>query len=340
MISNIKIENFQSHKDTSLDFSKGVNVIVGNSDCGKSSIMRALLYCLTNNLQGDAFVSDWAKDKKGKQKEDCKVSIGNITRTKGKDDNAYNLNGTKFEALRGNVPAQIAQAFNIGPINIQRQMDGPFMLSNTPGENAKMINELVNLQDIDEAMTFINAVSRDTTSKLKQAATEKEDVQHQLDRLSPVDQLESILPIIDELSAKGSALDCEAYNLMNSVNEYKNIWMQKSKAAMVVDRINLDELEKLQIKMSMIVVPVTSDYRANQAELQRIGTLPDIEPLGELKTKLDKLKNEVSNLTRTINDSNDVALQISKIAVDLQDCERKLATMVCPLCGRSGENCH
>ena len=81
MIDKIKIENIQSHKNTELNLSNGINVIVGSSNNGKSAILRALYWAIYNRPLGiDTLCSHWALDDKGKQKSDMKVTI-----TKGDD---------------------------------------------------------------------------------------------------------------------------------------------------------------------------------------------------------------------------------------------------------------
>ena len=42
MIKSVGIVNFQSHEETAIEFSPGLNVIAGGSDAGKSSILRAI----------------------------------------------------------------------------------------------------------------------------------------------------------------------------------------------------------------------------------------------------------------------------------------------------------
>ena len=86
MIQTGVIRNFQSHKKSILNLSKGVNVIVGKTDSGKSAIIRALRWLFTNTPSGDAFRS-WDGG-------DTKVSATfydmdkKITRIKG-NKNAY-----------------------------------------------------------------------------------------------------------------------------------------------------------------------------------------------------------------------------------------------------------
>ena len=47
MLKKLILKNFQSHSDSELEFDKGINVICGNSDSGKSSIIRSFIWaCL------------------------------------------------------------------------------------------------------------------------------------------------------------------------------------------------------------------------------------------------------------------------------------------------------
>ena len=61
LIEAIEITNFQSHANTVLEFHEGVNVIKGTSGHGKSAIIRALEWLLTNTYYGDA--KSWFADK-------------------------------------------------------------------------------------------------------------------------------------------------------------------------------------------------------------------------------------------------------------------------------------
>ena len=41
-LTEIKLENFQDHKDSTISLTNGINLIVGSSDAGKSAILRAV----------------------------------------------------------------------------------------------------------------------------------------------------------------------------------------------------------------------------------------------------------------------------------------------------------
>lgn len=166
------IKNFQSHKETVLELSPTVNSLEGVSDSGKSAVLRSLLWCLTNKPDGVAFASNWAKDRKGKLKEDVRVSIDNITRFRTADTNGYiryipGKDPQTYEALKGTVPPDIESAINIGGVNIQRQMDPPFLLSSTPGDAARYVNELIGLVEIDTYQKALKGKAHDNANSLK-----------------------------------------------------------------------------------------------------------------------------------------------------------------------------
>lgn len=166
------IKNFQSHKDTVLELSPTVNSLEGVSDSGKSAVLRAMLWCLTNKPDGVAFASNWAKDKKGKLKDEVSVSIDNITRSRNATVNGYTRlvagkDPLTYEALKGTVPPDIENAINIGNVNIQRQMDPPFLLSSTPGDAARYVNELIGLEEIDTYQKALKGKAHDNANSLK-----------------------------------------------------------------------------------------------------------------------------------------------------------------------------
>ena len=55
-IKQLRLKNFQSHEDTVLDFVPGLNVLLGNSDTGKSAIVRAIRWLFYNEPAGDEFL--------------------------------------------------------------------------------------------------------------------------------------------------------------------------------------------------------------------------------------------------------------------------------------------
>lgn len=197
MIESIQIQNFQSHKNTTLDFSPGINAITGPSDNGKSAILRALLWAVFNRPLGDGYISSWAKDKKGKQTQPTKVTIHSqsksINRIRDKDFNGYILGDDNFEALRADVPDQVKTFFNLGAVNIQRQHDPAFLISSNGIEIAKFFNEIIRLDQIDLVLSLAESKRREARKEDKRLTEELNGLEKSLKKYNWLETADTLL---------------------------------------------------------------------------------------------------------------------------------------------------
>lgn len=175
MFRFLDIENFQSHEKTRIDFDKGVNVIFGLSQAGKTAITRAMRLLIDNRPLGGKFFSDFAGDK-----GDTKITLGldgsqdisiikSIRIDKDGDKKvtktSYTIGEMEFSSPKDQVPDQVTAALNVSELNIQRQFDPPFLVSSSGGEIAKTINRITRLEEVDdwvsELTSEINTGNRD-----------------------------------------------------------------------------------------------------------------------------------------------------------------------------------
>jgi len=149
MLTKIEIMNFQSHKNTIIEFIPGTNVIIGPSDTGKSVILRAINWVCSNRPLGDAFCSEWG----GETKVILHTSEGNIIeKIRTTTKNEYVINGKVLAAFGHNVPQEVTDILQMDASSIQAQMSPPFLLANTPGEAAQMLNKAAAIDDIDHTL--------------------------------------------------------------------------------------------------------------------------------------------------------------------------------------------
>ena len=154
-IDRLVLRNFQAHKSTELEFCPGVNAIIGESDEGKTSIIRALYWASQNKPSGGNFISDFSK--RGECSSTIVVDGNEITRFKNKSKNEYRINNQPFKALgKSGVPDEVKNILQLDELNFQNQMDSPFLLSQNGGEVARYLNDIVNLNVIDESSKRIN----------------------------------------------------------------------------------------------------------------------------------------------------------------------------------------
>ena len=202
MIQNLKIQNFQSHENTEISFNKGVNVIVGSSDSGKSAIIRALRWVTTCNPRGDAIRSFWGGD--------TKVSITTheghvIERTRTNSINRYILRKNNdeeliFDAFGNNVPKEIEEILNLEEaINFQHQIDPPFLISETAGSVASHFNRMASLEKIDLGLKNTKSMQNVVNSRIDIKIEERTKLREELKVFKYLNHAEKDLVSLEEI---------------------------------------------------------------------------------------------------------------------------------------------
>ena len=191
MLKSLSIKNFQSHANTKIQFHPGINAVVGVSDSGKSAVLRALHWNRENRPTGEAHISHWAKNDKGKLVDSCEVVVetanGSVKRVRGPKLNTYEIDGSELEAISTTVPAQVADAWNFTEVNVQRQLDAPFLLSRSGPDIARFFNQVVNLEEMGQLMSAAEGKSRDLIKDRKSATKRLSELDKRVDSLSWLD---------------------------------------------------------------------------------------------------------------------------------------------------------
>lgn len=196
MLQSVKIANFQAHKDSELIFAPGVNVIIGQSDSGKSSIFRAINWVASNRPLGDSFCSVWG----GETSVVVDTVEGvRIERIRSSDQNAYVLNGDVLTGFGTEVPAEIITALQLDENNIQSQMDLPFLLSMTPGEAAKLLNKAASIDDIDLSISVIKRDLDKLRAKVRMRTETLAQQEQDLEKYDYLDDLELVMEEVEGL---------------------------------------------------------------------------------------------------------------------------------------------
>jgi exonuclease SbcC len=195
MLESLTLENFQAHKKLVIQFDRRVTVIVGPSDTGKSSIIRALGWVAFNRPGGDQFIRHGAKLASATLHVDGQV----IVRSRSKSENLYLLDGAEFKAFGNDVPADIKALLKIDEINFQDQHDSPFWFSETAGEVSRQLNQIVNLGVIDSVLGFVAARVRSTRDLATQKGDRVEQLKKRVTEQKPILQVHDHLQELEDL---------------------------------------------------------------------------------------------------------------------------------------------
>jgi hypothetical protein len=160
-ITKITLENFQSHIKTNITPAENgqLTTIVGPSDTGKTSILRALRWVFYNSPSGTDFIRAGATY----AKVIVEYASGDVvTRWRSTGGiNRYIVNEAVYEGFGNSVPLEVKEVTGVNPVvigdielclNFAEQLDGPFLgKSVSAPARAKVLGKLAGTEEIDLA---------------------------------------------------------------------------------------------------------------------------------------------------------------------------------------------
>lgn len=298
-ITNIEINNFQSHKNTRMDFINGLNVIVGPSDQGKTAIIRSIKWVLYNEPLGDFFI------KHGENEASVILTFNTgekVKRLRSSSKNLYiyiseNGNEEIYEGFGTHTPIDIVEKLNIrkinldnkesSSINIGEQLEGPFLISQKNSTKANAIGRLVGVHVVDKA---VQNTIRDTRGHNIKKNSLSED--------------------IDALELKSSQ-----YDYLNSL-ENQIVKLETIEEAITYKENILTKLTGIRKKYNDNIKE-TKKYSDIASKLSEVNIiiryLSDLDNMLHKIKRLNKLKNKLLEVNKSINTSNYVLNELENI---------------------------
>ncbi len=318
-IEQIILKNFQSHKHTSLKFNQGLNIIVGASDSGKTSILRAIKWVLYNEPLGDFFIRE------GEKETSVSLIFNNgvrVERYRGASKNQYKLfDGEEemiFEGFGASVPLEVRQAIGIDKIeldqkesrtiNLAEQLDGPFLLSEKPSVKASSIGRLVGANIVDDALRESLNDNRKISAERTRLLAENKGLEKEIESFAYLAALEEKLVLLEELKLKiraGEELKARLESLHTSFQALRLEIDSKQEILSKLDRLDelgqlaLDLGERIGYSRQLIRLGERMDYvtreKAGEARL-----LAKTEKLDLVTGRLALLDNKISSLSKLV----------------------------------------
>lgn len=344
MLKSIQLTNFQSHRDSYLVLHEGVNIIVGQSDSGKSAILRALRWAITNKPSGDSFRSSWG----GKTGVEVFTDDAHIVRSRDKE-NEYVLGDMHFKAFSTDVPKEISDAFNISDTNLQAQLDQPYLLSETSGDVASHWNKIAHLESIDKGTANVNSAIRELTSEIKYKSEQEVKFIEDLKAYENLDKFEADVEVLESIEKEKSVL-------ANSVNKLHAVT-----SAYKLTDVNLkekSEILKFEKPLNNILDLIdqkkhaeASFYKLYQLEADILRCEEGIKHVNQTLT----LEQPVSNLLELYKNRQiavEGKMKLSKTLLSISDIQTRITNGnafieakkqefdkempdICPLCGEN-----
>lgn len=279
-IKNLIIKNFQNHIYTHVNFEKGLNMIAGSSDCGKSAISRAIIFALYNKPEGidfiyfgektteiyieffDGSIFIRTKSRKGTNKVEYKYP-------EDKNFTAFDKFGSHYNEAILTFLGFPTESDILGIIPYSEQSNKNFLIDLSPNHIPSAISSLIGVNDLDEAAILLNSNLKVIEKDIKS----KENIKTKLD-----EKLENDFIGLDD-----------TINELDKLKKLKNTIVEKQKY--------LDQLEQAKIGFDKI------NKKGQELKEEQVKTNLIYETLKSYLEKLEKLFSTYSNYSDAYNEN-------------------------------------
>lgn len=317
MIQKIKLKNFQSLKDVTLNLGR-VTIIKGASDVGKSAIIRGL-----NAFFNNSFNSEYAHN--GNLpfgvaiQKDNRVAFGRRT-TKGVE---YKFDSVVYSKTAKKIPQDISNFLGIYPyaidvdmsvfFQIQKQFDQPFLLTESSITVAKIIGRISNLNIVLMAMREMFSTQLELKQDINFLYGKKKDVKNDLLKFSNFKDYEHQFNSAEKLDKELDILTDKISSLKEliSMGEHYNARTRKFKEnskefdVLFVKFVSFEQNFSLYSSLKGVIIESDKHLERKESlkipDFKVISLIDVVVPLMEKKIRLEEVVSNVDNINKKSN---------------------------------------
>lgn len=305
-IKKLRLQNFQTHKDTTLEFDSGFNCIVGATRTGKSSVVRALNFLLYNN-----WYSEYQRFNTFSTVVTADLSNGvKIARVKGDKLNQILLTTPagvkKFENFGTSLPKEVIDCLGVFPVevdsdtlletNVADQDDPMFLLYNTGSDRTKILSRLSGLHWLDFSLQDLNKDRKTLSSEFESLASSNGVLRVKIEGFKNLDTLSEDLKYQKEILEKVKEL-VKVHDRFSSLLDRINKWKISHTNFKKIKDFNFKEVTH---RFSSLVNIYDNTYLELQEKMYRIETINS--SLKNLKDNLDSINYSKNRLEHQITE--------------------------------------
>ena len=362
----VKINNYQIIKEAELEFKPGVTVIIGSSNNGKSSVIRAIESAI-NNKGGSDFINYDA--------ESCEVTIEDLgqkiiwSKNLNSTKSYYDINGQVLNKIGQKQLDEVGQLLNMSEVQINndkfrlnfwKQLDYPFLVGKTHYQLFDFISKSKDQEIISslegktaEGIKTTKTDLADLNSKINLKVTDINRVAEEIKALTKFDdfdlaKFESMIKIYDVLdsqlatykeTARREAESREAYFKANAkLTEYNKLFhLCEGLIEHITDYETYLGALKSESAIKKSLSNIEATIKRNETKLASLKkVMKELDVTNKLFSDISNVILERNNLLDEINDASqlmfilDDKIEKTKVALDSFD--------VCPFCGSPLEN--
>ncbi len=310
MITSLSLINWRTHSQTTLEFGKGTNVIVGVMGSGKSSIVNAICYSLFGTfpalknrsvsleevIMNKPNTQNFAQTKIEFKQEDKNYRVERIIKRDSTNEaklyeNDKLIAGPKQKDVNEKVEHLLGlnyELFSRAVYSEQNEMD--FFLKLSPSERKNKFDELLELEKYEIARKNAIALQNDLAKENKQR---KELIDSQKEAIKSHEE-EKILNQIKEEEKVILILEKEQSELTKTIPK-----IEKTHSELL-------EKEKIQKNLEETKLKTTERIKSLQEFLIKNKIINETKTQEELEEQKHKLKVETDLLTKISNTLEDL----------------------------------
>ena len=327
MIPSARFINIQSHTDTEVDFHPGINLLCGESDVGKSAIVRGLEWWALNNPPQHG-----GEIRRHETKGSSVEIKGEVKKFRSASLHHYEMDGKKFKALRTDVPPEIQTAINLSEASFQGQHSPYFLISDNPGTVAKSLNAVGDLTIIDLSLKAARAKVKEANTEEKFLKGEVKEKTEKIDGLSWAVEADKDYRVIETLEAEAAAIEVLLLGrIVATIDLLQEKFSGLPDTSTDLDAISaaLKSLEVdetlghvvAKVEENQITIP---DSDADRLEIERL--LDDLKVDSSLLDSYEyaaALEFEAEQFPAEIDDVKDIEERLVRLTLDCKEMESK-----------------
>jgi len=365
----VKIENYQSIKMAEFEV-KGLTVITGPNNTGKSACARAIAGAFSN-ARGYSHV------RQGEKYSSVSLDFddGNtVVWEKGKGINRYEINGNKIDKVGSKTPDELA-GLNVVSVDVDgktvwpqiaKQFEQIFLLDMPPSVLSSALSDVKTIEALEKASSLSRNETRNLNSRIKIKHEDLESEKKRLPTFNELSNVETTINHINDLESQIKDINGRIEKLIAIQDKRKNLMFQtefiidlqtvKYPEVNPYDFLGIKELEqirreknRLKIMEGIVGVGLTSypsiptpnvkDHSSLERVLQKRNQLDEtIQHISQLSVELPNVDSTVENDLKIASERFDLSNRIIRTEEEVKRLTSELDAIkceigdTCPLC--------
>ncbi|WP_338995087.1 SMC family ATPase [Fusobacterium animalis] len=346
IIKKVQLENYRSHSNITVEFTKGINLILGKNGRGKTSILEAISTVMFNT-----------KDRTGKEtgksyikfgEKSSKVDIDFIAndgreynlkteffKTKPKKQTLKDMTGSEYD---GDIQEKLEELCGIKKgfeetyenIVIAKQNEFINIFKAKPKDREEIFNKIFNTQIYKE---MYDSFLKEAVDKYKEKVKDLDkEITFLKENIEDKEQITSFLKeekeVEKNLQDRFKNINVVSKNLENEIKDYetteielnnliKNIKDEENKIKKYLNILKENIIKAKQAKKAKIIVKETEKYYLEYLNIEN--------KLKDLRENLDNLLEEQKLNTQYQNNIEKLEISNKNLKVDISNLEENIS---------------